>query len=166
MNLMNPASMFVGGASTTAFAMQYGDLTTISSRDPIKPLSFAALSLLTNVPASTLWRRARGRPSRQDKAAKQQYLTPQEEKALMEYVPPMSENGYPLPVKFLRSLALTIARQRSSAFQIPSVGDDVRPPGKNWPQGFYARHPEPKARRVRALDWARHDHNISDKVTQ
>jgi hypothetical protein len=37
-------------------------------------------------------------------------------------------------------------------------------PGKNWPQGFYKRHPELKARRVMALDWARHDHNIYDKL--
>jgi hypothetical protein len=111
-----------------------------------------------------LWRRARGRPSRPDKAAKQQYLTPSEENALLDYVLRMSERGYPLPVKFLRSLALVIARQRSSAFQTNDAEDGVRPPGKNWPQGFYKRHPELKARRVKALDWARHDHNISDKV--
>jgi hypothetical protein len=32
----------------------------------------------------------------------------------------------------------------------------VRPLGKNWPQGFYKRYPELKAKRVKALDWARH----------
>jgi hypothetical protein len=111
-----------------------------------------------------LWRRAHGKPSRRDKAAKQQYLTPCEEKALLEYVLRMSERGYPLLIKFLCSLALVIARQRSSAFQIPSADDGIRPPGKNWPQGFYKRHVELKARKVKALDWARHDHNIHDKV--
>ena len=80
---------------------------------------------------STLWRHARGKPSRRDKATKQQYLTPCEEKALLEYVLRMSERGYPLPVKFLSSLALVIARQRSSAFQIPTADDGIRPPGKN-----------------------------------
>jgi hypothetical protein len=80
---------------------------------------------------STLWRRAHGKPSRTDKAAKQQYLTPVEEKALLDYVLRTSERGYPLPVKFLHSLALVIARQRSSAFQTPAVDDGVRPPGKN-----------------------------------
>jgi hypothetical protein len=89
-----------------------------------------------------------GKPSRTDKAAKQQYLTPVEEEALLDYVLRTSECGYPLPVKFLRSLALVIARQRSSAFQTPAVDCGVRPPGKNWPQGFYERHPEVKARRV------------------
>jgi hypothetical protein len=60
-----------------------------------------------------------------------------EEKALVDYVLRIAERGYPLPVKFLRSLAVVIARHRSSAFQIPATDDDVRPPGKNWPQGFY-----------------------------
>lgn len=27
----------------------------------------------------------------------------------------------------------------------------VAPPGENWPQGFYKRHPEPKARRAKAI---------------
>jgi len=115
---------------------------------------------------STLWRHANGKPSWRDKAANQQYLTPREEKALLEYVLRMSERGYPLPVKFLRSLALVIARQRCSTFQVPAIDGGVRPPGKNWPQGFYKRHPELKAKRVKALDWARHDHNIHDKVLQ
>jgi hypothetical protein len=82
---------------------------------------------------STLWRYARGKPSWRDKAAKQQYLTPYEEKALLEYILRISERGYPLSVKFLRSLALVIARQRSSAFQIPTAADGIQPPDKNWP---------------------------------
>jgi hypothetical protein len=115
---------------------------------------------------STTWRHARGRPTRQDKAANQQYLTPCEEKAVLEYVLRMYERGYPLPVKFLGSIAYVIKRQRSSAFQVLTADDGIRPPGKNWPQGFYKRHPELKARRVRPLDWARHGHNIYDKVCE
>jgi hypothetical protein len=76
----------------------------------------------------------------------------------------MDEREYPLPVKFLGSIAHVIKRQRSSAFQIPAVDDGIRPPGKNWSQGFYKRHPELKARKVRPLDWARHD--IYDKVVE
>ena len=117
-------------------------------------------------PASktTVWRHARGRPSQKDKAAKQQYLTSCEEKALLEYVLRMSERGYPLPVKFLRSLAVVIARQRDTTFMNYGTDDTVRPPGKNWPQAFYGRHPELKARRVKALDWARSDGSIRDKI--
>jgi hypothetical protein len=113
---------------------------------------------------STLWRHARGRPTRRDKAASQQYLTPREERALLDYVLRMDQRGYPLPVKFLGSIAHVIKRQRSSTFQIPTTDDGIHPPGKNWPQGFYRRHPELKARKVRPLDWARHD--IYDKVVE
>jgi hypothetical protein len=126
--------------------------------------TYAALSDSSQIPVSTLWDRAHGRRPRKEKAAKQQYLTPQEEKALVNYALRMSRNGYPIPVKFLCSLAQVIARQRSSAFHIPLTDDAVKPPGKNWPQGFYRRHPELKSRRVKALDWSRHDHNIYDKV--
>lgn len=167
--IINGKPCFASGRSPSAARdarRRSADNSACGQRDSAKPPTYAALSARTNIPASTLWRRAHGQPSRRDKAAKQQYLTLQEESALVEYVLRMSDNGYPLPVKFLRSLALTIARQRSSTFQIPSITDTVRPPGKNWPQYFYARHPELKARRVKALDWTRHDHNIYDKVTQ
>ncbi|KAH7065089.1 hypothetical protein B0J12DRAFT_545041, partial [Macrophomina phaseolina] len=40
------------------------------------------------------------------------------------------------------------------------------PPGKNWPRAFEKRHPELKARRVRAIDWKRHGNNIHDKITE
>jgi len=39
------------------------------------------------------------------------------------------------------------------------------PPGKNWPQAFHKRHPELKPKKVKALDWNRHDNNIYDKIT-
>jgi hypothetical protein len=77
----------------------------------------------------------------------------------------MAQNGFPLPIKFLRDLALVIVRQRTSIFQIPATDDnDIRPLGKNWPQAFYKRHPELKAIQIKALDWERHEHNIYKKV--
>ncbi|OQE34400.1 hypothetical protein PENCOP_c018G06625 [Penicillium coprophilum] len=93
-----------------------------------------------------------------------QYLTPQEEQALVKYVLRLADNGYPLPVKFLRSLALIIVRQRSSIFQITDADLEVRPPGKDWPQGIYRRHPQLKARRLRTIDWKRDGRHIEDKV--
>jgi hypothetical protein len=111
-----------------------------------------------------LWRRANDKPSLADKAANQQYLTPREEQALAEYVLRLADNGYPLPVKFLRSLALIIVRQRSSVFQTTVPSLKIPPPGKSWPQGFYRRHPQLKARRLRAIDWKRDDRQIEDKV--
>ena len=111
---------------------------------------------------STRWRHARGRPTRRDKAVRQQYITPSEEKAVLEYALRMYERGFPIPVRFLGSIAHIIKRQRSSTFQTLTADDDIKPPGKNWPQDFYKRHSELKARTVRPLDWARHD--IYEKV--
>jgi hypothetical protein len=95
----------------------------------------------------------------------QQRLSPQEEKALVSYLLRMSANGYPLPVKFARNLAHVIMLQRSSIFQIPGTDrNDIKPPGKNWPQAFCKRHPELKTMRMKAIDWDRHDRNIYDKA--
>ena len=131
--------------------------------DPIK-VSLGAFPSASELPQTTQWYRAHGRQSREEKAAKQQYLTPQEEKALVQYVLRLSRNGYPVPVKLLRSLAFVIRCQRSSIFQVPAAEAVVQLPGKNWPQGFYKRHPELQARRMKALDWTRHEHTIYDKV--
>ncbi|KAF2187224.1 hypothetical protein K469DRAFT_725309 [Zopfia rhizophila CBS 207.26] len=115
--------------------------------NPSMPTTYAALSESSNVPTSTLWHRAHGRLSKEDKAIRQQYLTPSEETALVEYLLRMSNNGFPVPIKYLRSLALIIARQRCSVFQAPTTDGTIRPPSKNWPQGFYKRHPKLKAKR-------------------
>ncbi|KAJ5882704.1 uncharacterized protein N7473_011138 [Penicillium subrubescens] len=129
-----------------------------------QPKNYSALSKSSGIPISTLRDRDNGRISRKERAVDQQYLTPQEEKSLLEYVLRLSKNGYPLPVKFLRALAWEIARRRSSAMPVPVADEDTRPPGKNWPQAFYKRHPELTSRTLKAIDWKRHDHNIYDKV--
>ena len=96
---------------------------------------------------------------------KKHISTPSEEKALASYLLRMSSSGFPIPVKFLRSLALIIVCQLSSSLHAPSANKRIHPPGKNWAQGFYKRHPELKSRRVKPLDWNQHDNNIFDKVT-
>jgi hypothetical protein len=47
--------------------------------------TLVALSKSGKIPYTTLWHRAHGRPSLQDKARGQQYLTPSEEEALVQY---------------------------------------------------------------------------------
>jgi hypothetical protein len=139
-------------------------MTTMSPAHPhLVRSSYAIQSRSTGIPASTLWWRANNMLSLAVKVANQQYLTQQEEQALVEYVLRLAENGYPLPVKFLRSFAMIIVRQRSSNFQITDHSLKVRPPGKNWPQAFYRRHPQLKARRLRAIDWKRDGRHIGDK---
>ena len=132
-------------------ALAAGDL-------PGEPRTYNAISKQWNVPLSTLHHRAQGRRSKEQKAQSQQYLTPAEEKALEKFLRLMSDLGNPMRIKFIPSLAFRIARQRYI------TGKVVRPPGKNWAQGFEKRHPALKAKRVQAIDWKRHKNNIYDKV--
>ncbi|GIZ48193.1 hypothetical protein CKM354_001126400 [Cercospora kikuchii] len=118
--------------------------------------SFRARSQHTNIPRTTLQHRARGRPSLKAKAESQQYLDPWEEKALVAFLVQQDALGRPVRIKYVGSIAFSLARQRTPSKR-PS-----KPPGKNWPQHFYKRHPELKASTARALDWKRYE--IHDKV--
>ena len=125
--------------------------------------TWSARSGLTDVPASTLWHRANGRPSREEKAEKQRYLTDPEENALKDFALRFAKNGFPLPLKFLRSLAFLIVNQRSS---VPMDHHAVKPPSPGWPRKFFKRHPEVKPRKSKPIDWKRYDHNIYGKVEE
>jgi hypothetical protein len=124
------------------------------------PRTYAAIAELTNVPLSTLHHRDRGRPSKHQSAQGRQYLTPEEEKALVNFLLLMSHLGQPVRIKFIPALAFGIARQQST----PSTRN--KPPGKNWARAFEKRHPELRARTVRPIDWKRHSNNIHEKITQ
>jgi hypothetical protein len=121
--------------------------------------TYAALAEQGEVPLTTVWHRAHGRPSLEEKAQRQQYLTPSEEKALVNFLLRMSDLGCPVRIKFLPSLAFSITRRRTT------TDSGIKPPNKNWAQAFERRHSELKPRRVRAMDWNRHDKNICDKIT-
>ncbi|KAF2185381.1 hypothetical protein K469DRAFT_576460, partial [Zopfia rhizophila CBS 207.26] len=89
----------------------------------------------------------------------QQYPTPPEEKALVKHLLRMSDNGFPVPIKYL-------PRQRSSTFHPSTANEAIDPPGKNWPHAFHERHSsELKTKKMKVLDWKRHDINIYDKIT-
>ncbi|XP_014551484.1 hypothetical protein COCVIDRAFT_20277 [Bipolaris victoriae FI3] len=100
----------------------------------------AARSEHGDVPISTLIHRRLGRRSRAEQAQSQQYLPREEEKALVKFLLLMSSLGQPVRVKYLRSLAFSIARQRSTKKSIKRLE-------KNWPRAFEKRHPELQARR-------------------
>ncbi|EMD97600.1 hypothetical protein COCC4DRAFT_204905 [Bipolaris maydis ATCC 48331] len=72
--------------------------------------TFATRSEHGDVPISTLIHRRLGRRSRAEQAQSQQYLTREEEKALVKFLLLMSSLGQPVRVKYLRSLAFSIAR--------------------------------------------------------
>ena len=91
--------------------------------------------------ASTRWHRAHGRQTRRQRAVRQQLLTPQQEKALvnLDHLLQLHRNGYPARVKHLRSLAGILM-------------NNGREPAKDRPQAFYKRHPELKAMSMKAID--------------
>jgi hypothetical protein len=72
----------------------------------------------------------------------------------------MSSFGHPVRIKYIPLLAFSIARRRST------VTNAIKPPGKNWPRAFERRHKELKARKVRAIDWKRHESNIYPKIIE
>lgn len=125
--------------------------------------SYATRARLENVPRTTLWYQDHGRPSLEPQAPSQQYLTPSEEKALVQYLLRMAAVGSPARVKYLPSLTLSIARRRST---IIGSTDAIKPLSKDWPQAIAKRHPQLKQRRNRPMNWDRHDNNTYDKVTE
>ena len=60
---------------------------------PDVPRTYAALAERGDVPLSTIHNRAHGRSSKEEKAQRQQYLTPSEEKALITFLLRMSDLG-------------------------------------------------------------------------
>lgn len=112
------------------------------------------------IPASTRWHRAHGRQIRRERAVKQQLLTPQEEKALVDHVLRLYRNGHAARVKYLRYFAGVLLRRRTGS----SETAEQRLPGKDWPKAFCLRHPELEAARRKAIDSERHEKNIRAKV--
>jgi hypothetical protein len=82
---------------------------------------------------------------------------PSGEKALVAFLILMSNFDYPVRIKYIPSLALILARQRSPT---------AKPPGENWPRAFEKRHPVLKARMVKAIDWKRHGNNTYPKIVE
>jgi hypothetical protein len=118
--------------------------------------TWAARADARSIPLSTFYHQQHGRPSIKEKAQGQQYLSVEEEKALVAFLLMMSSFGQPVRIKYIPSLACNIACRRSSR--------SVKPPGKNWARAFEKQHPELKAQRVRSIDWKRHEIHIHDKV--
>ena len=132
----------------------------LAEAPPNDERTWAAQADASGVPITTLYNRWRGRPSIEEKAQGQQYLSVEEEKALVAFLLLMSSFGQPVRVKYIPTLAFSIARRRH-----PASRPD-KPPSKNWPKAFEKRQPELKAKRVRSMDWKRHEIHIHDKVTK
>jgi hypothetical protein len=127
---------------------------------PGVPKSYRALAdHHGNVSHSTLHHRARGRPSREEKAQDQQYLQPYKEEVVVKYLLKMSNLGYLIRMKFIPSLAYSVTRHR------PTTERPLKAPGHNWAKALEKRHLILLAQRLKALDWNCHEKNIYGKVT-
>ena len=67
-------------------AMEPAEAVLIGISSSLNSKTYAARSKLTAVLISTLWYPEHGRLSRKDAAAKWQYLTPSEEKTVVDYI--------------------------------------------------------------------------------
>jgi hypothetical protein len=90
---------------------------------PGVPRLYRALVDYSNVPRSTLYHRARGRRSMEEKAQSQQYLTLWEEDVLIKYLLQMSNLGQLVRIKYIPTLAFRIACHRPTTYR------PLKPPG-------------------------------------
>ena len=116
---------------------------------------YAVLSERGNVPIFALCHRKHGRRSKEALAQSRQCLTPEEETTLFKFVLLMSSLGHSVRIKFIRSLAFRIVLRRPT-------NRPLKPTGPNWPKAFERRHIGLGARRVKAINWKRHDRRIYD----
>ncbi|KAF1932603.1 uncharacterized protein M421DRAFT_398980 [Didymella exigua CBS 183.55] len=98
-----------------------------------------------SAPLSTVIHRDHGRRSREEQAESQQYLSREEEISLVRSLQLKSTLGQPVRIKFIRSLAFSIARQRTT---------------------LEKQHPQLQAKRGRSIDWKRQRSNIHEKVVE
>lgn len=59
-----------------------------------------------------------------------------------------------------------VARCMGAEHHRPPTERPLKAPGRNWARALEKRHPILVARRVKALDWNRHEKNIHGKITQ
>jgi hypothetical protein len=84
---------------------------------------------------------------------------PKGRETLVAFLLLISNLRQPVRIKYIPSLAFSLARRRST------MDKPIKPPGKNWARSFEIRQPQLKARRVRSIDWKRHEKNIYVKIT-
>jgi hypothetical protein len=88
--------------------------------------TWAARADSSGVALTTLHNRHHGRPPKEEIAQRQQYLSVEEEKALVAFLLLMSSFGQPVCIKYIPTLAFSIARRRIPSSRLS------KPPGKNW----------------------------------
>lgn len=122
---------------------------------------WAVLLKRSDVSLSTFYYRAHRRQFINAKTQSQQYLTSEKEKILVTFLLLMSDLERSIRVKYISSLVFSIVRQRS----VVAIDDLSKFLNKNWSRVFEKRNSELKTRRIRTIDWKRHENNIHVKIT-
>ncbi len=110
---------------------------------PDVPRTYTALAERSNVPFSTFHYCDQWQHLKEELAQSQQYIPLEEKKAIVKVLLLMFNLRHLVQIKFIHSLAFSIARHWST-------DKPIKPLGKNWPQAFKKRH----------------DSHIYDKVTE
>jgi hypothetical protein len=100
-----------------------------------------------NIPQSTLQARIQGRRSAREVQQCQQRLSVQEEDSIKRCIHTMTSWGWPVSIKYLKSLTIGLLQARG----------DYEPLGQHWYKNFLARHPDLKTAWSRSLDQSRKD---------
>ena len=93
------------------------------------------------IPSNTLYRRLAGGKSRTEARQEQQHLTAAEEKALVQWLTRLIENGYPARHVFVREMAEEIRNRHVANINDNSIELVSYPSiGSSWVQRFLHRH--------------------------
>jgi hypothetical protein len=120
--------------------------TALQSCGDAENINITALNKGHDIPMATLWHRRHRRATRKDRGGKQRYLRPSEEKAHSRFSLQWSHHGNTVRIKLLPLRIFSNARQPFTRYQA------IKPPDRNWAQGFEKRHPGLKPRKIKAMD--------------
>jgi hypothetical protein len=117
----------------------------IKAFQPSQIANIYATSQLYNVPYTTFNHRLRGRVTRQDTQINNRRLTTAEEKALVQRIISLDNNGFSPTLKFVRGMANLLLQQREPGCKV----------GKNWLTRWLRGYDELMAKYLRKYNYQR-----------
>lgn len=132
-----------------------------------RKMTYRRLSKKSGVTKSSLSRRNLGCQSQREAAYDRQSLTYEEEEIIATCLLSIAQSGYRFPGDFIRKIAHHVKRQRNSVepvHQYQPEDDGVKMPGRNWPTGFYKRHPTLNNALKTLKNTKKYDQHIFDNI--
>jgi hypothetical protein len=102
--------------------MQPAASKALAETPPDHDRTWTARADSSGIPLTTLYNRHHGRPSKEEIAQRQQYLTVEEEKALVAFLLLIASFGQPVRIKYIPTLAFSIARRRTIISLLARIG--------------------------------------------